>query len=285
MGETAEMSEDQQRRRPGRPRDVGADDAIMDAVVEILTEVGFRGLTIDAVAQRAGVGKATIYRRWDGKEQLVLDALAAGRLPVPQPDTGTLHDDLLAYYLPLADLEAQQGAVRLMPALAAEAAVDADLADRLHAFVSDRRAPVAGILRRAQERGEVNDDVDIELVVDLLTGAIMYRLYFSGAVVDEGRDPPVAPWRAHRHRRDRRLRRALGHARNRTAATAATNAVSTGIASLVYGCALPPSTTVPMIRTRSTLVARNSTPVSAWTARSSTSRQARNPASAHETAP
>ncbi len=157
----------------------------MDAVVELLTEVGFGGLTIDAVAHRAGVGKATIYRRWDGKEQLVLDALAAGRIPVPQPDTGTLRDDLLAYYLPLADIEAQQGAVRLMPALAAEAAVDPDLADRLHAFVSDRRAPVAGILRRAQERGEVNDDVDIELVVDLLTGAIMYRLYFSGAVVDE----------------------------------------------------------------------------------------------------
>ncbi|WP_421118934.1 TetR/AcrR family transcriptional regulator [Aquihabitans daechungensis] len=185
MGETAAVTGEQQRRRPGRPRDVGADDAIMDAVVEILTEVGFRGLTIDAVAQRAGVGKATIYRRWDGKEQLVLDALAAGRLPVPQPDTGTLRDDLLAYYLPLADAEAQKGAVRLMPALAAEAAVDADLADRLHAFVSDRRAPVAGILQRAQDRGEVNDDVDIELVVDLLTGAIMYRLYFSGAVVDE----------------------------------------------------------------------------------------------------
>jgi AcrR family transcriptional regulator len=185
MGETAAVTEERERRRPGRPRDAGADDAIMDAVVELLTEVGFGGLTIDAVAHRAGVGKATIYRRWDGKEQLVLDALAAGRIPVPQPDTGTLRDDLLAYYLPLADIEAQQGAVRLMPALAAEAAVDPDLADRLHAFVSDRRAPVAGILRRAQERGEVNDDVDIELVVDLLTGAIMYRLYFSGAVVDE----------------------------------------------------------------------------------------------------
>lgn len=157
----------------------------MDAVVELLTEVGFRGLTIDAVAQRAHVGKATIYRRWPGKEQLVLDALTAGRIPVPQPDTGSLRDDLLAYYLPLADTEAQRGAVRLMPALAAEAAVDAELAARLHAYVSDRRAPVAGILLQAQERGEVSDTVDTELVVDLLTGAIMYRLYFSGAVVDE----------------------------------------------------------------------------------------------------
>ena len=157
----------------------------MDAVVEILTEVGFRGLTIDAVAHRAHVGKATIYRRWEGKEQLVLDALTAGRIPVPQPDTGTLRDDLLAYYLPLADAEAQKGAVRLMPALAAEAAVDPELAARLQAYVSDRRAPVAGILQRAQERGEIADAFDVELVVDLLTGAIMYRLYFSGATVDE----------------------------------------------------------------------------------------------------
>lgn len=157
----------------------------MDAVVEIVTEVGFRGLTIDAVAHRAHVGKATIYRRWDGKEQLVLDALTAGRFPHPQPDTGSLRDDLLAYYLPLAEADAQKGAIRLMPALAAEAAVDSEIADRLHAYVADRRAPVAGILLRAQERGEVSEHVDTELVVDLLTGAIMYRLYFSGAVVDD----------------------------------------------------------------------------------------------------
>ncbi len=179
------MDDEVGKRRPGRPRNASADDAITDAVIELLTEVGFRGLTIDAVAQRAHVGKATIYRRWPGKEQLVLDALTAGRLPLPEPDTGNLSDDLLAYYLPLADSEAQQGAVRLMPALAAEAAVDPEIATRLQAYVSDRRAPVASILQRAQERGEVSDNVDIELVVDLLTGAIMYRLYFSGATVDE----------------------------------------------------------------------------------------------------
>jgi AcrR family transcriptional regulator len=177
--------DEDERRRPGRPRDATVDDAIMDAVIELLTEVGFRGLKIDAVAQRAHVGKATIYRRWVGKEQLVLDALTANRIPVPEPDTGSLRDDLLAYYLPLADLEAQKGATRLMPALAAEAAVDPEIAERLQAYIADRRAPVAGILVRAQERGEVAENVDTELVVDLLTGAIMYRLYFSGAPVDE----------------------------------------------------------------------------------------------------
>jgi AcrR family transcriptional regulator len=183
--EVGAVPNDEERRRPGRPRDAGADDAIMDAVMELLTEVGFRGLTIDAVAHRAGVGKATIYRRWESKEQLVLDALTNGRIPVPQPDTGSLRDDLLAYYLPLAVPDAQVGAIRLMPALAAEAADDVELAARLHAYVSDRRAPVAGILHRAQGRGEIAEGFDMELVVDLLTGAIMYRLYFSGDVVDE----------------------------------------------------------------------------------------------------
>lgn len=184
MGETVAVTEEGERRRPGRPREQRADDAIVAAVLEVLTEAGFSGFTIDAVAQRAGVGKATIYRRWDGKEQLILDALSAGRLEVIEPDTGHLRSDLVTYYLPLAESDAQQGAVRLMPALAAEAAINAELAERLRAFVSDRRGPVAHILRRAQGRGELAADTDIDLAIDLLTGPIMYRLYFSGGVVD-----------------------------------------------------------------------------------------------------
>lgn len=184
-------------RRIGRPRDARADEAILTAVVEILTEVGFNGLTIDGVAQRAGVGKATIYRRWESKEQLVLDSLTPDRLLVPEPDTGSLRGDLLAYYLPLTEPDAQQGAIRLMPALAAEAAVDPRLAERLRAFVSDRRSPVARIIERARDRGEVDADLDVELAIDLLTGAIMYRLYFSGLPVD----PPMVEEMVDRVRR------------------------------------------------------------------------------------
>lgn len=184
MGETVTVTDEPERRRPGRPRDEKAGEAITAAVIDLLSEVGFSGLTIDAVAQRAGVGKATIYRRWDGKEQLVLDALSAGRLTMVEPDTGDVRSDLLAFYLPLADADAQQGAVRLMPALAAEAALNVELAERLRAFVSDRRIPVASILHRARDRGEVAPDVDVELAIDLLTGPIMYRLYFSGGRVD-----------------------------------------------------------------------------------------------------
>ncbi|HRW39190.1 MAG: TetR/AcrR family transcriptional regulator [Acidimicrobiales bacterium] len=178
------MDDGSGQRRVGRPRDASVDEAILVATADLLVEVGFTGLTVDAVAARAGVGKATIYRRWEGKEQLVLDALTASRLHPEVPDTGSLRSDLLAYYLPLTEADAQAGAIRLMPALAAQAALDEDLAERLRAFVSDRRTPVAEVIERARARGEVDPAMDVELAIDLLTGPIMYRLYFSGSPVD-----------------------------------------------------------------------------------------------------
>ncbi len=171
------------KRRPGRPRDAGADEAILTAVIDLLVEVGFGGLTVDAVAQRAGVGKATIYRRWQGKEQLVLEALAQQRHTIPVPDTGSLRGDLVVLYTAMGDPAAQEATVRLMPALAVEAAANPDLADRLRAFVSDRRAPARTVLARGRERGEVDPTVDVEQCIDLLTGPILYRLLFTGAEV------------------------------------------------------------------------------------------------------
>ena len=81
-------------KRPGRPRDEGAAQAILTATMELMAEVGFAGVTVDGVAQRAGVGKATIYRRWKSKERLVLDAIGASTEPAPVPDTGSVAGDL-----------------------------------------------------------------------------------------------------------------------------------------------------------------------------------------------
>lgn len=172
-------------RRPGRPRDVRADEAILVAVIELLAEEGFGGLTIDAVAARARVGKATIYRRWAGKEPLVLDALTATREVMAIPDTGSVRTDLAQVYAQMAEPVNQQTVVRLLPALAAEAAVNPDLADWLRAFVADRRAPTRAVLERGRARGEIGVDIDLDLCIDLLTGPILYRLLFTGAPVDE----------------------------------------------------------------------------------------------------
>lgn len=171
-------------RKLGRPRDARADAAILGAVVEILVEDGFGGLTIDAVAHRAKVGKATIYRRWDGKERLVLDALAATKEDMVAPDTGSVRADLVAIYAQMGEPVNQQTVVRLLPALAAEAAVNPDLAERLRSVVAERRIPSRRALERGRDRGEIRPDADLDLVNDLLTGPFMYRLFFTGAPVD-----------------------------------------------------------------------------------------------------
>lgn len=182
---TTSAAEDTAPRRPGRPRDKHADEAILEAVIDLLVEEGFGGLTIDAVAQRAGVGKATIYRRWAGKESLVLDALATTKEVMATPDTGALRTDLLEIYAHMSLPVTQQTVTRLMPALAAEAAVNPELAERLRVFVSERRLPSRTVLERGRERGEVRADVDIDLCIDVLTGPFLYRLLFTGSQVDD----------------------------------------------------------------------------------------------------
>src|ERR1019366_8244665 len=83
-------------RRPGRPRSEQADKAIIDAALSLFAETGPEGLCIEKVAARAGVGKATIYRRWHGKEDLMLDALTALKTPLPEPKGKSVRFDLIA---------------------------------------------------------------------------------------------------------------------------------------------------------------------------------------------
>lgn len=171
-------------RRRGRPRDARADGAILDAAVALLVEVGYAGFTIDAVAHRAGVGKATIYRRWDTKEQLVLDALTLHKPTADAPDTGDLRADLHAIFAPFTEPVAQQKAVRLLPALAAEAALDTDSAERLREFIADRRRPGYAVLERAVAQGLLPPGTDVELVVDLIMGGMLSRMLFTRSRVD-----------------------------------------------------------------------------------------------------
>jgi AcrR family transcriptional regulator len=168
-----------------RPRDPRADEAITAAVLDLLAEVGFGRFTMDDVAARAGVGKATIYRRWPSKERLVLHALHSGRSPVADVDTGTLHGDLVALYQGIIGEQGRETTMRLMPALAVEAANDPDVRARLRAFVDDRRRPTREAFARAIGRGEVPADVDVDLCIDLMTGSIVNRLFFSDLPVDD----------------------------------------------------------------------------------------------------
>lgn len=149
-------------------------------MVELLAEHGFSGLTVDAVAAQAHVGKATIYRRWDTKEALVLAAISARGVAPDLPDTGTLQEDLRVLYGSIADDMQHEAAGRLLPALAAEAAVNPDMRSRLRAFVKARRVPTKVALRRGIERGELPADTDLDLLIDLLVGPLFYRVVFTG---------------------------------------------------------------------------------------------------------
>lgn len=173
-------------RGPGRPRDARCDQAILEATLELAGAVGLGGLTMDAVAARAGVSKATIYRRWSSKEALVLDAWMACFPLEAVPDTGSLTGDLIAHSRQFRDAVSEGVYGRVLPQMIAAARVNEDLAEVFRRLVADRRARVSVALERAVERGELSSGVDLELVQDLLIGPLFYRTVVSGeASTDE----------------------------------------------------------------------------------------------------
>jgi AcrR family transcriptional regulator len=151
--------------RPGRKRDASRDTAILDAAVEVLAEVGYDGMTIDMVAARAKAGKATLYRRWESKSELVLDAVAclknAGLDLETLPDTGTLRGDLVAMIRPHS-IEDSQRKLQVMGGLVSMLSRHPELADAAQAAMVEPRARVNRfLLQRAIDRGEVRPDCDI----------------------------------------------------------------------------------------------------------------------------
>jgi AcrR family transcriptional regulator len=173
-------------RRPGRPRDARADEAILDAALEVLAEVGPGRFTVDEVAARAGCGKATIYRRWPSRGALLLDT---GQhrlgLQVGDPDTGSVRDDLVAMLGQLAVKLRDTPAGKVIPAVLAEAAVDPQMREIMAAFAHDRRQPALNALRRGVARGELPEDTDVGLVLDLLGGMVFIRVLMLGNPADE----------------------------------------------------------------------------------------------------
>lgn len=172
-----------------RRRRTASHAAILRATVEVLEEVGYRNLTIEGVAKRAGVGKQTIYRWWNGsKGALVLEAFTSvGDERVPPPDTGEVRDDLLLIMRPVFALNASP---RTSTALANRTLMaEAQLDPALHtAYVELHRSwwgPMRDALERGIARGELRADLDVQTVIDLLLGASWYRLLLEHAPLDE----------------------------------------------------------------------------------------------------
>jgi AcrR family transcriptional regulator len=166
----------------GRPRSEEAHQAILDATLALVAEVGFSALTVEGVAGRAGVGKATIYRRWPSKLPLVIEAF--GGLPsFEDADTGSLAGDLKTMLRGYLELFNQTPLAAVLPALASERAHDPALAELLNPVLRQRRSPLSRALERAVARGEVSADLDLDLAADLIVGPIAVRLFFTGRKV------------------------------------------------------------------------------------------------------
>jgi len=163
-------------RRPGRPRSEQAEQAILDAAIEAVADRGIDGVSCEDVAARAGVGKATLYRRWTGKEDLLIAAFAALRRPLPDPCGQSVRSDLIAMLEVVADDAADPRYAQQYALLHAEG----ERYPRLVALyrervVEPRREAIRAVLRRGAATGEVRPDADLELAMLALTGAIMAR--------------------------------------------------------------------------------------------------------------
>ncbi len=172
-------------RRPGRPRSAAADASIVRATLEVLLEDGYRGLTMEQVRARAGVGKATLYRRYGSKQELVSEAIRHLNQPIELPDTGNVRADILAVAASVMSGAQRVQFASFAPRLLGDAAGDPEMhAIFYENLVAPRRAVMGEVLRRGVARGELRADLDIELAIDLLTGPWVYRLLISGGDAD-----------------------------------------------------------------------------------------------------
>lgn len=172
-------------RPVGRPRNRAADQAILLATRELLVVVGYPGLTIEAVAARAGVGKPTVYRRYPTKAVLVFDAVFGKTKAKSDPDTGSILTDLQEAYSWVVDEFAAPEALAALPWLFAELAANEQLAALIReTVVEPEYARVRSALERAQERGEIDADADLNLAIDAFTGTALARALLLDRPVD-----------------------------------------------------------------------------------------------------
>jgi len=167
---------------PGRPRRSATGHAILKATREILAQGGVHGLTVEGVAERSGIAKTTIYRRWRSKEDLALAALLEViRDEPPARHLGNSQTALSAYLGQLIKNANSRLYGRILRGLISELAVDRELARGYREQVLARRiAAIRGLLLRGIERGELRPDLDMEIAIELLLGPIYYRLLMSG---------------------------------------------------------------------------------------------------------
>jgi AcrR family transcriptional regulator len=174
-------------RRPGRPRSERAEQAILDAALEAIGERGIDGVHCEDVAARAGVGKATLYRRWPGKEDLLIAAFASLRSPLPEGRGESARADLIAMLDVMARDADDPRYARQFALLHDEGQRYPRLVARYkEQVVEPRRELIRSVLRRGVASGELRPDTDVEIAMLTLTGAVMARGKHDAAPTEPG---------------------------------------------------------------------------------------------------
>lgn len=185
---SAEIETGQERKAPGRPRNVQADEAILEAVIALLSEgQSAAGISIEAVAAKAGVGKATIYRRWPNKEALLVDAVATMKGPLPVPEGISVRDDLIMLITANRSGYAKRYG-KVTACLLPEFAKGEEMSRTYQAVVEPRRDVMRQVLVRGVHSGELRADLDVELTLLMLSGPPMIQnmLHWNPRIAEEG---------------------------------------------------------------------------------------------------
>ena len=174
-------------RTPGRPRDARADEAILASALEVLAEAGPTGLSVEEVAARAGVGKATIYRRFPTKDDLVVASLGALVSPLPQElADGTARDTIVAFVRAWWTTYGSTPTGLVFQRVLAHAKSNPRLFEKFYdAVIEPRRELFRAAVRRGIEAGELRPDTDVELLITMIIGTSVY----TNQIRSSGREP------------------------------------------------------------------------------------------------
>lgn len=177
---------DTNKKPPGRPRSAQSHQAILQAALELLAEVGFAAMSMDAIAARAGVGKTTIYRRYASKEELVADAIESIREEIVIPDTGNLQSDIDTLIQNAAQITLNPIGRQTVAMIISSASSNPKFAQIYWTkYLQPRRKAFAVVLERAKARKEIQANLDSDLIFDTMSGIMLYALIFQ---------PPSESW-------------------------------------------------------------------------------------------
>jgi AcrR family transcriptional regulator len=188
LTETPQASNAKQvRSRGGRPRDPGLGVAIREAALDLLAEKGYEQLTIEAIAERTGSGRSTVYRRWRSKVELVIDALSTLPQEIEEGlDTGSLRGDLALFSERFNRHREREGRTSaILRGLAAALPQDPELFAAVNEhFIAPRLAGLRAMFERAVARGEISENSDLDMLASVIPAFVLHRMFVEGEASD-----------------------------------------------------------------------------------------------------